>query len=323
LAAADEQEVLRLWEGLGYYRRARQLHTAARQLIDVHRGAFPCDVESVRRLPGIGRYTAGAILSLAFDRREPIVEANTSRLFARLLGYRGDLRSNQGQNRLWAAAEAILPVRGSGEVNQALMELGSQLCTPRGANCNGCPLASHCVAYRKQLQEVIPWRAAKPQTEKRREAAVVVLDGKRVLLIKRAAGERWAGLWDFPRFVISGSDATDTLVTQVAKHCDVSVEIGCQIAAMNHTVTRFRISLEVFAARRSRRASPSKQTDLRGRETGKPKHSAFAEVRWIPTKSLSQYPLNRTGREIANLILANPHDAFAWRRNGGAERSFS
>ena len=126
LARADEQDVLRLWEGLGYYRRARQLHAAAKIVADEHGGRFPRNRDAVDRLPGIGRYTAGAILSIAFDQRQPILEANTVRLFCRLLGYEGDPASTAGQRLLWAMAEAVLPRREVGLFNQALMELGSE-----------------------------------------------------------------------------------------------------------------------------------------------------------------------------------------------------
>ncbi len=131
LAEADEQQVLRLWEGLGYYRRARQLHQAARRIVAHHDGRFPSDPAAVQRLPGIGRYTAGAILSIAFGQRRPILEANTVRVFSRLLAYDGQTTSSAGQKLLWAAAEAVLPSRDVGRFNQALMELGSEVCRGR------------------------------------------------------------------------------------------------------------------------------------------------------------------------------------------------
>ena len=139
LAKADEQQVLRLWEGLGYYRRARQLHQAARQIVADHDGRFPTDPQSVQRLPGIGRYTAGAILSIAFDQRQPILEANTVRVFSRLLAYDGQTTSSAGQKLLWAAAEAVLPARDVGRFNQALMELGSEVCRGTFAGLRSLP----------------------------------------------------------------------------------------------------------------------------------------------------------------------------------------
>ena len=134
LAAADEHDVLRLWEGLGYYRRARQLHQAARLICSRHGGRFPRDIDQLRRLPGIGRYTAGAILSIAFDQPQPILEANTSRLFSRLLAWSGDAASTAGQKLGWAMAEAVVPRRHPGRFNQALMELGARCASRAGRN---------------------------------------------------------------------------------------------------------------------------------------------------------------------------------------------
>ena len=202
LARADEHEVLRLWEGLGYYRRARQLHQAAKIIVAEHGGRFPRDPQVVRRLPGIGRYTAGAILSIAFDAREPILEANTLRLLSRLLAYAGDPRSTEGQRLLWAMAEILLPRRGAGRFNQALMELGSEVCTARSPRCDVCPLAVLCRANQQGRQQEIPPPKTKRPVEAVREAAVLVRRRGRVLLLRWPEGRRWAGLWDFPRFPI-------------------------------------------------------------------------------------------------------------------------
>ena len=191
LAAASEHEVLRLWEGLGYYRRARQLHQTARLICSRHGGRFPRRLDELRRLPGIGRYTAGAILSIAFDQRQPILEANTSRLFSRLLAWPGDPASAAGQKLGWAMAEALLPRRGAGRFNQALMELGSEVCQPRVPRCEVCPVASLCRAKAEGSQLRIPPPKVKPATRAVREAAVVVRRRGRILLVdarKEAAG---------------------------------------------------------------------------------------------------------------------------------------
>src|SRR5262249_34960055 len=154
LAAAQEDRVLRLWEGLGYYRRARQMHAAAKKIVTEHDGRFPRDPEMIRRLPGIGRYTAGAILSIAFDARIPILEDNTFALHCRLFALRGNLATSSAQKRLWQAAENLLPIRGgSGELNQALMELGSRVCTPRNPRCDMCPLVTLCPTHRAGLYD--------------------------------------------------------------------------------------------------------------------------------------------------------------------------
>ena len=188
LARADEHEVLRLWEGLGYYRRARQLHQAAKIIVAEHGGRFPRDPQVVRRLPGIGRYTAGAILSIAFDAREPILEANTLRLLSRLLAYAGDPRSTEGQRLLWAMAEIVLPRRGAGRFNQALMELGSEVCTARSPRCDVCPLALLCRANQQGRQSEIPPPKTKRPVEPVREAAVLVRRRGRVSALALARG---------------------------------------------------------------------------------------------------------------------------------------
>ena len=141
LAAADEQEVLTLWSGLGYYRRAKQMHAAARVIVDRHAGRFPERFDAILALPGIGRYTAGAISSFAFGARQPIVEANTTRLFSRLMALRDEPTTSSAQKELWKFAEAILPKNGksSGQVNQAVMELGSLVCTPRDQAAHHVP----------------------------------------------------------------------------------------------------------------------------------------------------------------------------------------
>jgi A/G-specific adenine glycosylase len=162
LARADEQQVLRLWEGLGYYRRARNLHQAARILAAEHGGGFPTDPTVLGCLPGLGRYTVNAVLSQAFDARLPILEANTQRVLSRLFGRREDPRLGPARAWLWQAAEELLPRRGAGELNQALMELGALVCTPTAPRCSECPLAARCAAFQQGLQEQIPARAPAP-----------------------------------------------------------------------------------------------------------------------------------------------------------------
>ena len=200
LANADEDEVLRLWEGLGYYRRARQMHAAARIIANELNGVMPTDSAALQALPGIGRYTAGAILSIAQDAPEPILEANTIRLFARLLCLQEPTTTTASQQALWSAAESLLPRKDVGEFNQALMELGSLVCTPRDPACGECPVAKFCPTFASGLQDDVPVKKEKTVYEDVNEAAVVVRKGTRVLLRRCGAGERWAGLWDFPRF---------------------------------------------------------------------------------------------------------------------------
>ncbi len=290
LAGADEHEVLRLWEGLGYYRRARQLHRAAQILVAEHGGRFPRDPQLVRRLPGIGRYTAGAILSIAFDAREPILEANTLRLLSRLLAYTGDSHSGEGQRLLWATAEILLPRRNAGRLNQALMELGSELCTARAPRCLDCPVAVLCRANQQGRQQEIPPPKGKRPLQAVREAALVVRRRGRVLLLRWPEGRRWAGLWDFPRFPLAANSPTAIgreLVENVRALTGVTAAPGRHMTTLTHGVTRFRITLDCYEAKYV---------------SGDKRAAAPLETRWLRPAELKDYPLSSTGRKLANLI---------------------
>ena len=312
LAQADERQVLRLWEGLGYYRRARQLHQAARQIVAEHHGRFPIDPQSVQRLPGIGRYTVGAILSIAFDQRQPILEANTVRVFSRLLAYDGPTTSSAGQKLLWAAAEAVLPARDVGRFNQALMELGSEVCRGRAPACDVCPVAELCFAQLRGLQNEIPRPKPRVQFEELSEVAVLVRRRGRVLLIQWPEGRRWAGLWDFPRFAVNtnpkrqrGGDLAASLtlrvgvsrnrepaihralVDNVRRLTGVTITPGEHRKTLRHGVTRFRITLDCYEAEYVSHNGGGTENLVQ---------------KWVRPAELEHYPLSSTGRKLAELV---------------------
>jgi A/G-specific adenine glycosylase len=299
LAAASESDVLRQWEGLGYYRRARQMHAAARQIVSDHRGQFPVEFDAVRQLPGIGRYTAGAILSIAFDAAHPILEANTIRLLSRLWAYRGNTHDRKGQMLLWNAATSLLSARGNGELNQALMELGSLICTPRNPKCDACPLESLCPTRKLGLQDRIPAPRRKTPVENLCEAAVIVRRNGFVLLRQCGDDERWAGLWDFPRFRLTlkaelneGIGANDRqIIDGVRMLVGISIARPNHFVTLRHTVTRFRITLHGFVAQ-------CKRAPAKGRSD---------RFRWVKPEQLVEYPLSVTGRKLARLWRDN-HD---------------
>ena len=191
LARADQASVLRVWEGLGYYRRARHLHQAAQQIVHGHGGQLPRDIHSLRRLPGIGRYTAGAILSMAFDAREPILEANSIRVLTRLLAFQQDPGRPAAQHMLWSFAGSLLPKKDVGSYNQALMELGSRICTPRKPLCDDCPVALQCAGHRLQLQDRLPAAKKTVAYQEVHEVAVVIRRRGRVAR-RDSAGPRSA-----------------------------------------------------------------------------------------------------------------------------------
>ena len=297
LAAADEIEVLRLWEGLGYYTRARNLHRAAQTIAHDHGGRFPHAVEALQALPGIGRYTAGAIASFAFNVPAPIVEANTLRLHARLLGYDGDPRSTDGQRVVWTWAETLVRDsseaqewqslgRGAANVNQALMDLGATICTPKAPRCDACPLTRWCRAFQHGTQHELPRTAKRPEVTHVTEATVAVRHHGKYVLRRRQPGERWAGLWDFPRFAFDeGYPAKQILIDGVREQAGLTIEPGPQIAEFVHGVTRYRITLRCFTA-----------TVRSGRL------KRDADLAWVKTARFAELPLSVTGRKLATLL---------------------
>lgn len=239
LAEADEATVLKCWEGLGYYRRARSLRAAAVEIVERFGGDVPERFEDVLSLPGVGRYCAGAILSFGFDARAPILEANTTRLHARLLGLRLETTTATAQKILWRAAENWLPLDFEKSrkpnvyrrLNGALTDLGRLVCSPTEPKCDACPLTEFCESWRRDLQDVVPVLKKKTETVARTDVAFWIErrdlfgnDGKGcgastcdvgaptdVLLIRRPENALWAGLWDFPRFEITNETFRDAL----------------------------------------------------------------------------------------------------------------
>lgn len=212
LAAADESDVLRLWEGLGYYSRARNLHRAAQQIVSDCDGRFPESPDALAQLPGIGRYTAGAIASFAFNQPAPIVEANTLRLYARLMAMEEDPRSGTGQRKLWQFAEWLVSSlirhgHAPSDFSQAMMDLGATVCRPVEPVCSECPVAKLCQAFLSGSQDRIPVMKPRVAITNVTEVALAVRRKGMLLLRQRTENERWAGLWDFVRFEVADETA--------------------------------------------------------------------------------------------------------------------
>ena len=267
LAAAPERDVLKAWEGLGYYRRARQLHAAAKAVVAEWGGAFPRTAAELRTLPGIGRYTAGAIASIAFGQPEPILEANSRRVFARLVGHAEPV-GGAGDEPLWEVAAEFVPRRNAGLFNQAVMDLGAMVCTVTQPRCENCPLAGACVARATGRVEEIPVLPRQRAVRQIRETALVLERGSRVVVERRQAGEWWEGLWDFPRAVKGEARARgDRLLGTVV-----------------YSVTHHRITCRVVARTLG--------------ETG----SAGPRRRLVTTAALARLAMTAPGRRIADLL---------------------
>lgn len=293
LAAADEQQVLKLWEGLGYYRRARHLHAAAKALVAAHGGELPDDPGVWVALPGVGRYILGAVLSQAFDRPLPIVEANSLRVLARLFGYRGDPREGEGKAWVWAAAEAVLPRTRAGDFNQSLMELGALVCTPAAPACDRCPVAANCEANRLGLQAVIPPKKKPLAITEVSEVGVVVRDGGTVLLCQRPADAgRWQNMWEVPHAPrADGEDVTAAAVRVAKELTGFDIEPGAEVLTVRHGVTRYAITLVCVEA---------------GRAGGTFAPGAYAAAKWLVPAELAAYPVSAPQRKLMT-ALADPN----------------
>jgi A/G-specific adenine glycosylase len=293
LANADEQQVLKLWEGLGYYRRARHLHAAAKALVAAHGDALPDDPEVWDELPGVGRYILGAVLSQAFDRRLPIVEANSLRVLARLFGYRKDPRAGEGKEWVWAAAEALLPAKRCGDFNQALMELGALVCSPTSPDCGTCPLAANCVAKQSGLQEQIPPKKALPAITSVSEVGIVIRDGGKLLLCQRPANAgRWQNMWEVPHAPREdGEDISEAAVRVAKELTGFDIEVGAEVVTIKHGVTRYAITLVCVEA---------------ALEGGAFAKGSYVRAEWVTPAELAEYPVSSPQRKLMT-ALADPN----------------
>lgn len=233
LARAKPEHVLKLWEGLGYYSRARNLQAAAKQIVSKHKNRFPNDPEAIRALPGIGRYTAGAIGSIAFGRAEPIVDGNVTRILTRIFGIREHPKDKSTQDQLWNLAEMlVVKTKNCSALNQSLMELGATVCTPRQPNCNQCPVARACVARRQNAIDAIPAKSRAIEYVVKQIEVYLITRGPHYLVQQRPNDAVNAGFWEFPN---SDSGSHYAIPKNTAP-----------IATALHTITHFRIELKAY-----------------------------------------------------------------------------
>ena len=273
LARANEQQVLRLWQGLGYYSRAHNLLKAARMVVERFDGMVPRTVDELLTLPGVGRYTAGAIASIAYDTHAPILDGNVVRVLCRIDALRRDPRDKAVQFQLWARAESLLPDCRTGDFNQSMMELGATVCTPKNPSCLICPVRQMCRAQASGIQDRIPpAKQTKPlKAERRWVFCVQRCDGK-YLIEQRPPIGRWAGMWQF----ISVEAATDTITPAVAQTaCGYALKGLTPLATVHHTLTHRQYQFDAY------------------RGTAKARANAISPRRWATLAEMEELPFSK------------------------------
>jgi A/G-specific adenine glycosylase len=262
LAMANEADVLHAWQGLGYYSRARNLWRGAQAVLAEHQGAVPETLSSLLSLPGIGPYSAGAILSIAHGKRASIVDGNVIRVLSRLFGLRGDPTRAPLKGAIWALAGELVPDERPGDFNQAMMELGATVCAPRSPACSVCPWARRCVAHREGLTAILPELPRRRATVDVARAAAVVRRGETVLAVQVPGdAPRWAGMWQFPNADVAPFESPEFAARRIVKESlGLDLKKGEPLLVVRHAVTHHRITLDVFdyVAPRAFRASRAK-----------------------------------------------------------------
>ncbi len=250
LADAPQEDVLSHWAGLGYYARARNLHRAAQMVMQQHGGMVPNTAEALEALPGIGRYTSGAILSAAYNQQRPIVDTNVIRVLCRVFELKGDPRSAQNQKMLWSFAEQLVPVERPGEFNQAVMELGATVCNIDEPQCEKCPILRYCTAGNSADPSALPeYPPNRPAVNVTHSAAILKNVYDHYLIIQRPEHGLWGGLWEFPRVICEpGEPEIQAAARAVEEYLGVKPKIGKRLAKIKHTVTHHRITLYGYFA---------------------------------------------------------------------------
>ncbi|MFO7311177.1 MAG: A/G-specific adenine glycosylase [Bacillota bacterium] len=289
LAAAPETDVLKAWEGLGYYSRARHLHRAAREVAARYGGSFPQDPNELAQLPGVGPYTAAAVAAIAFNQPAAAVDGNVLRVMARALGIAEDVTRPAVRRRIAAIVQAMIPAGRASEFAEALMELGALVCTPRSPNCSACPWQQGCAAHASGQAEALPVRRAKSRPRPVFGAVALIDREGRVLVVRRPDGGLLAGMWEFPWAEAAGLDeAGPALAQSVASRLGLAVRVERELEPVRHVFSHLEWRLRVYLCRL----------------VGEPgAHGAGTELRWASAAELSELAFGRAHRRIGQQWL--------------------
>jgi len=284
LAEAELQKVLKAWEGLGYYARARNLHRAAGIVCSLYDGRVPGDRKLFRDLPGVGNYIAAAVLSIAFDQPMAVVDGNVKRVLARLLQMQAPANAPGFHAEFTKAADLLLDKRVAGDFNQAMMELGALVCTPRLPACNQCPLNDYCLASSSGQANLYPRRLTRPQTPLYRIAVGVVIKNRRLLITQRKPDGLLGGLWEFPGGKIKkGESASAAVLREIKEEVNLSVTVEKRLTQVKHAYTHFKIQMDVFICSYS---------------GGRVKLKGPVDFRWVTVAAMEEFPLPKANHKF-------------------------
>jgi A/G-specific adenine glycosylase len=288
LARADLTNVLKIWEGLGYYSRARNLRKAAQNIVSQRKGTIPDTIEDLLKVPGIGRYTAGAILSIAFNREVPVLDGNIKRVLSRLFALSHPPGIRKTEDLLWEISASLIPKGRAGDFNQALMELGATTCTPKVPRCRVCPLGALCKAGANGNPEQYPVPREKKKIPHRKGAALILQRGSKVLLTRRPSTGLLGGLWEFPNVTHGEKTNPETeTITRVVAKLGLHVKSKVPFGTFKQPFSHFKLTLSVY------------RVTFSGK-TGK--------GLWVPIRKLSSHPMSRIHRRIADSLGKDRRD---------------
>jgi len=288
LAAATDEEVLKLWEGLGYYARARNLHRAAGEVVEHHGGEVPSDPVRFRQLPGVGDYVCAAVCSIAFSRPLAAVDGNVRRVLSRLYAIDTPVNRPAGARVFQEHADTLLARTRPGDFNQAMMELGALVCRPTRPRCTECPLSRDCAAFATGRTAELPVRDPRRKVPHHRVAVGVVEDGDRVLITRRQPEGLLGGLWEFPGGKIrDGELAEAACVREIREEVNLDVEVESHVGRVRHAYTHFQVELDVFRCRRT---------------AGEISLSGPVDFRWITLEEVDDYAFPRANHKFIPLL---------------------
>ena len=291
LASADLQDVLILWEGLGYYSRARNLHESAKIIVDTYNGVIPSEWDQIRELKGIGDYTAAAILSIAFEKPYGVVDGNVIRVIARYIGISDDVTKSAVKKTIQNTMNELIDPDRPGEFNQSVMELGSLICTPIKPNCEICPINSICLAFKLVQTETIPYKPKKKPIPHIDIAVGIIIgaDGK-ILISKRPENVMLGGLWEFPGGKVeSGESITDALHRELKEELGINVNEVTEFISIKHAYSHFKVTIHAFTCTNT---------------SGIPQNLTSTELKWISINELPNFPFPKANRKISDKLLS-------------------